>query len=233
MAIETATYISDLVVTNPLGSDGKSTADDHLRLVKSVLKTTFPNVSGAVTPTHTQINYLVGVTSAIQTQIDEKGAVAGQAWTGTQNFTGATVTVAAPTTGSNPVTKTYADGLAFAAVLPSQTGNAGKTIQTNGTTASWGFPSITPITGTSATVTAGQIVALDNVAATALTLGTLADNDEFGVIVRNSLTTNTLDIGTKTLYGPVGSLTGVITLDSLPRAWRFKYTAATTSLEII
>lgn len=34
----------------------------------------FPNVSGTVTPTHTQLNYVAGVTSAIQTQIDTKAA---------------------------------------------------------------------------------------------------------------------------------------------------------------
>jgi hypothetical protein len=57
MAIESATYISDLVATNPVGAtDTKATLDDHIRLVKSTVKATFPNVSGAVTPTHTQLN---------------------------------------------------------------------------------------------------------------------------------------------------------------------------------
>jgi len=37
------------------------------------------------------------------------------------------------------VIKSYADGLVFAATLPSQTGNAGKEIITDGTTASWGI----------------------------------------------------------------------------------------------
>lgn len=72
--LETGTYISDLVVTNPTSSDLASTADDHMRLIKSTVKTTFPNVSGAVTPTHTELNYVDGVTSAIQTQIDAKVA---------------------------------------------------------------------------------------------------------------------------------------------------------------
>lgn len=72
MALESATYISDLVSTNPTGADSRATADDHLRLIKSTIKTTFPNVSGAVTPTHTELNYVDGVTSAIQTQLDGK-----------------------------------------------------------------------------------------------------------------------------------------------------------------
>ncbi len=59
MALETGTYISDLVATNPTGSDPLAFADDHLRLVKSTIKNTFPNISGAVTKTHTQINTAV------------------------------------------------------------------------------------------------------------------------------------------------------------------------------
>lgn len=56
MALETGTFISDLVVTNPTGSDALAFADDHLRLLKSTIKTTFPSVTGAVTATHTQLN---------------------------------------------------------------------------------------------------------------------------------------------------------------------------------
>lgn len=56
MGLETTTYIDGLVTTNPTGSDGKSQGDDHLRLIKSAIKNTFPNVTGAVTVTHTQLN---------------------------------------------------------------------------------------------------------------------------------------------------------------------------------
>lgn len=77
MALESATYISDLVATNPTSSDPKSQGDDHLRLVKSTLQATFPNVAGAVTATHTELNYVDGVTSAIQTQLDARAKVAG------------------------------------------------------------------------------------------------------------------------------------------------------------
>jgi hypothetical protein len=73
------------------------------------------------------------IAAAIATKIDKTGGT----YTGTHNMVGATVTVAAPTTGSNPATKTYADGLAFATVLPDQTGNSGKFVTTDGTTASW------------------------------------------------------------------------------------------------
>lgn len=45
MGLESATYISDLVTTNPLSSDLRKQGDDHLRLIKSVLQTTFPNAA--------------------------------------------------------------------------------------------------------------------------------------------------------------------------------------------
>lgn len=41
MSLETASYINDLVPTNPEGTDPKSQGDDHIRLIKQVLKTTF------------------------------------------------------------------------------------------------------------------------------------------------------------------------------------------------
>ena len=47
MALESASYLNDLVTSNPVGStDSKSEGDDHLRLLKSVLKATFPNLAG-------------------------------------------------------------------------------------------------------------------------------------------------------------------------------------------
>lgn len=45
MALETGTYVSDLVVTNPPGADQIRQGDDHIRLVKTVLKNTFPNAT--------------------------------------------------------------------------------------------------------------------------------------------------------------------------------------------
>lgn len=47
MALETGTFVDDLVSTNPPGTDAKSQGDDHLRLIKTVLKGTFPNSTRA------------------------------------------------------------------------------------------------------------------------------------------------------------------------------------------
>lgn len=95
MALESATYISDLVSTNPTSSDNLSQGDDHLRLLKSTIKATFPNVSGAVTATHTELNvldgltasqaelnFVDGVTSSIQTQLNAKAPLASPTLTG-------------------------------------------------------------------------------------------------------------------------------------------------------
>lgn len=56
MALETATYINQLVPANPLGSDAIAFADDHLRLIKTTIKNTFPNITGPVTLNQAQVN---------------------------------------------------------------------------------------------------------------------------------------------------------------------------------
>ena len=82
MSVESATYINGLTATNPVAGDVVSEGDDHIRLLKSTIKATFPNVSGAVSATHTQLSYVTGVTSAIQTQLDAKATTAGPTFTG-------------------------------------------------------------------------------------------------------------------------------------------------------
>ena len=52
MALESATYIDELVSTNPLASDNVSQGDNHLRLIKSVLQSSFPSVDMAVNAIH-------------------------------------------------------------------------------------------------------------------------------------------------------------------------------------
>lgn len=56
--LESCTYIDGLIATNPLSSDLASTSDDHLRLIKSCLKASFPNVNGAVSATDEQLSNL-------------------------------------------------------------------------------------------------------------------------------------------------------------------------------
>lgn len=83
MPIESATYISQLAESNPASADPAAQGDDHIRLIKQVLKNTFPNLSAAVTAnastlnalagltaTPTELDYMAGVTSPVQTQLD-------------------------------------------------------------------------------------------------------------------------------------------------------------------
>ena len=61
MALEDLTgtkYIDDLNSSNPAAGDNVSEGDDHIRGIKNVLKTTFPNIDGAVNATDTELNYL-------------------------------------------------------------------------------------------------------------------------------------------------------------------------------
>lgn len=50
-----------------------------------------------------------------------------------------------PVDPDEPATKAFAEGLSFASVLPAQSGNAGKEIITDGTTASWGISAFAAI----------------------------------------------------------------------------------------
>lgn len=64
MGLEAATYLNDLVSSNPIGaSDTKSFGDDHLRLIKAVLKATFP-----------------GMVAPLTIQLTDAGALQGPSW---------------------------------------------------------------------------------------------------------------------------------------------------------
>lgn len=91
--LETGTYISDLVATNPLSSDLASTGDDHIRLLKSTIKATFPNVNGAMTATDEELSLLAGKTGTVWTSAND-GSGSG--------LDADTVDGAAPVTVANP-----------------------------------------------------------------------------------------------------------------------------------
>jgi hypothetical protein len=73
MGLETGNYITDFTITNPTASDNVSQGDDHLRLVKKLVKQSFPSVDQAVNAIHTS-------TSAPSTSIS-----AGLLWFDTTN----------------------------------------------------------------------------------------------------------------------------------------------------
>lgn len=92
---------------------------------------------------------------AIATAVNSKSDNSGDTYTGTHDFTGATInveTLAYGTTGTYAVSWDAMNAAVFAAAnLPAQTGNGGKSLRTDGTTPSWAYPHITTI---NATVTA-------------------------------------------------------------------------------
>lgn len=62
MALESGTFINSLVATNPAATDALAAADDHMRLIKSTIKNTFPNIDAAITATEDELNILDGAT---------------------------------------------------------------------------------------------------------------------------------------------------------------------------
>src|SRR5215471_18448456 len=75
MPLESGTYVYDLDPTNPLGTDLEKYGDDHLRLIKTTLKNTFPNANGPVTFNFTGTGSGVAFTNVANT------------WPTTQTFT--------------------------------------------------------------------------------------------------------------------------------------------------
>lgn len=59
MPLESASFINGLDPANPAAGDTVAQADDHIRLIKSTLKASFPNVTGAVTVDQAFLNSLV------------------------------------------------------------------------------------------------------------------------------------------------------------------------------
>ena len=111
MALETGTFVDDLVTSNPVGAtDLKSQGDDHLRLIKTTLKNTFPNALRAfrfeVTPAAKTGAYTILATDQrALIQVD----VSGGAFTvdlpvGSSVFNGFVVTVMKSDSSSNAVT---------------------------------------------------------------------------------------------------------------------------------
>ena len=58
MPIESASIINQLNSSYPAATDGVQEGDDHIRLLKAVIKNTFPNVTGQVTASHTALNQI-------------------------------------------------------------------------------------------------------------------------------------------------------------------------------
>lgn len=154
MAVDTAAYIGSFDTTKPTASDPKAEGDDNLRHIKATVKASFPNVTGAVTPTHTELNYLAGVTSGVQTQLNTlTGTFASYAPLASPALTG-TPTVPTATNGTST---TQAASTAFVqaaiAAVNAQTGTV-----------------VSIDSAAAITATAGQHIVCTNASAVTVTL---------------------------------------------------------------
>lgn len=148
MALESATYISDLNAANPAATDGLAQADDHFRLIKGAVKATFPNVTGAITATHGAIDAASTLAASITASAAEinvlDGISAGLTSTELSVLDGITASTASLNlVGSLPVVGTLAEGSVVVGNSSSVAsavaiGASGTVLKSNGTTISWG-----------------------------------------------------------------------------------------------
>lgn len=137
MGLEVTTYINGLVPTNPTSSDPKSQGDDHIRLIKTCLLNTLPNITGPMNASSDELNYMVGCTDVVQDQLDALAAT--KADLDSPPLTGTPTAPTAPTgtTGSQIATLDFVIATSLAGTLPGQTGNASKFISTDGNDPFW------------------------------------------------------------------------------------------------
>ena len=148
MALESATYINDLNAANPAATDGLAQADDHFRLIKGAVKATFPNVTGAITATHTALDAASTFAGAITASVAEinvlDGISAGLTAAELSVLDGITASTAGLNlVGSLPVVGTLAEGSVVVGNSSSVAsavaiGASGTVLKSNGTTISWG-----------------------------------------------------------------------------------------------
>ena len=65
MTIEIATYTSQLNSALPAATDSVGEGENHIQLIKSAIKATWANITGAVTSTHLDFNWLTSARAAL------------------------------------------------------------------------------------------------------------------------------------------------------------------------
>jgi len=83
MGLESATTIATLQSGNPTANDPTREGDDHMRMIKRVLKSVFPGSAGqgfaeAITASEAELNYVKGATSSIQEQLNTLSNAIGE-----------------------------------------------------------------------------------------------------------------------------------------------------------
>jgi hypothetical protein len=82
VSLESASFIGQLQNSNPTPQDPINQGDDHIRLIKKVLQAQFPGTDGsgfskAITATEDELNYVHGVTSSVQAQLNGSVPIGG------------------------------------------------------------------------------------------------------------------------------------------------------------
>jgi hypothetical protein len=162
-------------VKTQLNTDGYLTTSSTSTLTNKTLTSPKINEDVALTATATELNYVDGVTSAIQTQLDGKVDESLFDTKGDILVASADNTPVKLAAGTNgyllTANSSAANGIEWAAApvsLPSQSGESGKYLTTDGTTASWGTL-VVPITTGTSTVSANTATTIDTTALSAFT----------------------------------------------------------------
>jgi len=178
MSVETAPYINSLNTALPASNDPKSEGDDHLRVIKSAVKATFPNITGAVTVTQTDLN-----------TVPSLAPKASPVFTG--NPTAPTASASDNTTTLATTAMVQAALIASTGIggqLPGQSGNANKFLKTNGSVASWSDDSrikLAPLSGGTLTDPYSHYTIAANAS---YTLPDITGTDSFGLIYPSNST---------------------------------------------
>lgn len=80
MGLEVATYINELNVNWPVPTDKIREGDDHLRVIKTALVNSFPNIGGAVELSHTALNLIPDMVTELRKHLCPRGGI--MLWSG-------------------------------------------------------------------------------------------------------------------------------------------------------
>lgn len=175
---------STTATSNQPDSGDTATVQSDLQRIQAAMRIIMPNVNAALTPTHTELNFVDGVTSAIQTQINAKAGLVSPSFTtpilgtptsgtltnctGLPLTTGVTGTLADDNGGTGQ--STYATGdLLYASgsnTLAKRTiGTTGQVLTVAGGVPTWASPSIVTA-DTLSTATGGTSIDFTGIAST-------------------------------------------------------------------
>lgn len=181
MGLEVATYVSDLVATNPTTSDPLAQGDDHIRLMKAAIKASFPLVNGPLNATMVPFTPVGGLSATTVegalAELDSEKLGANPALgtpvsgnlanctfpTLNQNTTGTAANATAIADGAVSTSAKLAANVVTVAKLARE-GTAGQVLYSNGPGAdpSYATPpaaGVTSVGGYTGTVSAAQVAA--------------------------------------------------------------------------